>query len=1207
MKGWAETVGWTNEQYTAIYARDRRLLVSAAAGSGKTAVLVARVLARITREESPDSLDDLVILTFTNAAASEMRTRISEAIGSALAADPGNRALRGQFNRVQTARIMTIHAFCAKLIRENFHLLGINPEFRIISGEEEDAMRRETLGELLEKEYSAAERGGDFLKLAECVSGARDDSALAELILRISAVLRNDCDPEGLAERLAPRQDGLGDAADTVWGKICIGELKRDVRLAAYLYDRCEKLALENGIDGNTAEIISGESANVRQLLGAEGTWEQLRSALESACNFGRLTFRRNVPEDVKAELKNLRDTAKNLVKDWSKEIFSVPGETLVSDVAENAPCVRELLRLSGEFSELWQEKKLGAGVLGFDDMEHYALKLLSVKKDGVLSPSEMALEYGSKIKEIMVDEYQDTNAIQDEIFKCLAAAGAELFVVGDVKQSIYRFRKAEPRIFLSRRRAGAAVVPFSGSEGETRLESGDSTVTMRKNFRSLPSVTDSVNAVFRKLMTEEFGEMGYRSEDELVSCRTDGSGEDNGTEFDLLAFGGASDAFGDGDEETALSARETEAGWIAERIGKMLLSGRKVFDKETGGYREIRPGDIAVLTRSAMRRIPVIAEALTSRGIPVSTDAGGNIFTSAEVNAAMSMFAAVDNPGREIALVGYLRSPLEGFSADDLGRVRIAGKGLPFYRAMKQCAETEGETAERCRSALARLEKMRLAASDADVGRAVGMLLDMSGAFVVFGSMEGGAARRANLTLLTGLASSFAERGGQDLGGFVRSLERAKARGDEFSAPKVGTEGVRLMTIHASKGLEFPVVFLANTMERMNTDWKRANVLVHRDCGVGMMRTEPERFVRYTTLSREAAAVLLDKEQYAEELRLLYVAMTRAREKLVVTGICQNPGKLRAALRTDGSPDWIGAVCRKKASLGCWLLAACEAEDGTAVPVKITEVPAEMQERKAKPECVQEKGASAADPEMKRVISERVSFVYPYAGASELPAKMTATGYSGLVELAGAEAKKEQNIAPPDFMRRRGGLTAAERGVAVHLAMQLLPQRKYSSAGDASGELDILERRGVFSARQRSVISPRAVKAFYDSELGEKVLSPENRGVRREFKFSVLAPAERFAGERGTGESVLLQGVIDLFWENSDGSLEIADYKTDAVQPGEEALRAEGYRSQLGVYRYALSEMLGKPVKSAYVWFFRTETAVRLDFDAPDSVDGRA
>ena len=1181
---------WTDEQYTAIYARGKKVLVSAAAGSGKTAVLVERVLSRITRQNSPDSLEDLVILTFTNAAASEMRSRISEAIGAALAASPADRHLRGQLNCVQTARIMTIHSFCAKLARENFHMLGINPEFRIISGEEEETLKRETLAEYLETQYASADEASAFWELADNSSSARDDMGLWELIFAISRVLNNDSDPEGLAARFCDTAyvEKDIDAADTVWGGIFISSVLGELSHAEALFEKCTRLAANYGISKNPTDVLETDLDVIRNLAAVSGGWNRVREAVLGA-KFGTLRFAKADPEDIKEEIKTLRDSAKKIVKSLSEGLLRFENEKVISDINANARLTRELLRLCLEFLEVWQNKKRDMGALGFDDLEHCALKILSVKENGVRRPSDFALEYGGKIREIMVDEYQDTNGVQDDIFECLSAGGAELFVVGDVKQSIYRFRNAEPDIFLRRRQDGVQVglIPFGA--GETHLEEENNTVIMQRNFRSLPQVTDAVNSVFKKLMVRDFAEMDYLRGDELVACRENGE-EDKIAELVLIKENTSSEEEDDGGQSP--SAREREAAWIAKRISAMIAEGTEIFDKSIGSMRAVHPGDFAILVRSAKRRVSVLAEALVAEGIPVSADAGGDIFGSVEVNAVMSMLSAVDNPGRELALAGYLRSPLVGFSAEDLGRVKMCNGGS-FYSSLKLCAEGVDETAQKCRNALRGLEKMRLAASDLDVGAAVGMLLDISGAYVVFGSMDGGMTRRANLNLIAGLASSYTERGGRDLGGFVKSLERSRDHGDEFPAPKVAGEGVKIMTIHASKGLEFPVVFLANSMEKVNIAWKRENVMVHKDCGLGMTYSDAGSFIRHTTLPREAAAVRVSEQQLAEELRLLYVAMTRAREKLIITGCCNDAESLIAEVRNDGSAGWIKGICSKKACFGRWLLAALNA--GEDAPVRVSF------EESGKLVCDESKESREkvfeVDEELCREIERRTRFVYPHMKAADLPAKMTATGYNSLAEKAAESLKAEKEIALPSFMNKSGELDAAQRGVAVHLAMQLLPMRRYRDAAEAEAELGILESRGVLNSRQRSVISPKGVKAFYDSEIGSSVLKEDNVGVRREFKFSVLCPAEKFAGPDGAGEKLLLQGVIDLFWEDADGSVCIADYKTDNILSGQEEARAESYRSQLEVYKYALEEVLKKPVKGAYIWFFKTEKAVLVEF----------
>ncbi len=1212
-------MAWTNEQLTAINGRGKNILVSAAAGSGKTAVLVERVIRRLTNPEKPEDITDFLIVTFTNAAAAEMRSRIAAAVGEALAANPKSAHLRRQINLIHSARIMTVHSFCLSLIRDNFHALNINPDFRLLSEDESDALKDEALQALLEKEYQNAAGNGAFLELVESVCGPRDDKKLEEMILSSFDKLMNLAFPEKFIVQIE-EECGASEAAATKWGRVYLRDVASQAKYLLTIYDDCIA-RLRADCSGLGERYLPGFCAE-RDALAAfasaaeeSDSWDGAKAALEAFFETPKLA---GAPKGHDPELKEyVRDKREYIGKQLKKlsvKVLAKSNAEILEDIRRVAPVEKEFMRVVMAFRTEYESLKNERGVLDFNDLEHLALKLLVKEEGGELLPAETAFETGAGITELMVDEYQDTNGIQDEIFKALTAAGASLFVVGDVKQSIYRFRGANPGIFNERKNRYDRVRPFETDRGEADFEKDRVTVTLKNNFRSSKGLLDGVNFVFRRLMSESFGEMAYTDEEELTPGPDIAERGDDVCELDIIDMA-VSDAVAEDAEEGGepdgaeeLSKLELEAKHIALRIRGLLESGRTVIDKELGRERKIEARDIAVLLRARAERASVIAAALGEAGIDVFTDAGGDFLATAEINALFSLLAVIDNPMQDLYLLGALRSPVFGFTADELGEIRLAGgKKSGFYDALTACAKTavtSSPTGIKCERFLKKLSDMRLETADMGVGDAVGAVIDAVGADAIFGAMDGGEQRRANLRFLFDLASGFEQRGGCDIGGFLKYLADASAKGKMkvLSANRGDMGGVRIMTIHHSKGLEFPVVILACTTGKMNEKWRSDAMLFHPELGAGFFRRDTELGAEYTTLLREAVATAMFNEQLSEELRGLYVAMTRAREKLIVTAIHKNAEKELGELTNDGSPESIAAVCKRVKSLGGWIETAVLGREDA--PFKINRIDAKyLRTEEKEPEADAE---SAEDSGAYERIQKRLRFSYPYAASCKIPAKLTATGYRGLSAEAEEQERyqkksgKRQDI--PKFLlqaREMPGtkyMSPRDRGISVHLAMQLLPVRRYAEAGEVEEELKKLCARDLLSAEQAGAVAPEMIIGFYETEIGRRVcaLSPDR--LNREFKFSILADAGEYYPElAGKGEKLLLQGVIDLYFEENDGTLTVVDFKTDNIKKGEAALRAKEYAPQLAVYKRALSEITGKQVSAAVLYFFETGETVTV------------
>lgn len=1201
-------MAWTDEQLTAINGRGKFILVSAAAGSGKTAVLVERVIRRLTNPETSEDITDFLIITFTKAAAAEMRSRIAAALGEALAQNPQSAHLRRQMNLLHSARIMTVHAFCLSLIRDNFHVLNINPDFRLLSEDEVDALMDEALENLLENEYKNAVQGGDFYALVESVSGPRDDRRLGEMILAGCNSLMNQLSPELFLRETEKALDfsGVADAGATKWGRVYLRDIAEQARYWLSIYNGCiEKLtADESGLCEKYLPCFTAERDALSAFAdAADGScWDRANEvlfALQNTPPLGR------APKECDGELKDYvkrkRDYVKSRAKKIAAGILSKKSGEVIDDMRSTAGAVREFWRLVTGFCDEYRRIKSERGYLDFNDLEHLALRLLTVEENGKLVPTEIALDVGSGISELMVDEYQDTNSIQDEIFKALTAAGGSFFAVGDVKQSIYRFRGANPGIFHSKINEYDKTPARERGSGEVEFEKERVSVVLRRNFRSSKGVIDGVNFVFKALMSEGFGEMEYTSEQELAAHPDMEEKKDDICELDIIDMSAGSDGEdgegenGEDEDSEDLAKLELEAKHIANRIKNMLLSGRNVFDKELNSERRIRPSDIAVLLRSRKDRAPVIASALNEAGIEVYTDAGDDFLSSAEINAVFSLLSVVDNPFQDTHLIGCLRSPVFGFTANELGEIRLSGgTGGSFYDALEQCTKSGSPTGAKCSKFLEQLNDMRMTTADMSVGSAVGEIIDRSGAAAIFGAMEGGEQRKANLRHLFELAAEYEKRGGCCIGGFLKYLSDASKRGKikEPGAARGGTGGVRIMTIHHSKGLEFPVVILACAADKVNERWRSDPMLFHPELGIGIYKRDRELGAEYTTLIREAVAAARFNEQLSEELRGLYVAMTRAREKLIITAAHKNAQKELCELENDGTKESIAAVCKRVKSIGRWVETAVWQKNAPFVVnfIKPGGIKSVQEQR--------ESHIEQADIENEyRRIRKNLSYKYPFEASCEVPAKLTATGFGALAsgeEISVYEKGRAVPLKVPKFMAFEKSLTPTEKGTAVHLAMQLLPVLRYENESEVQSRIYELADRGILSAEQARAVDPGIILGFYKSETGRHICALDRERIRREFKFSVLVNAEEYFPElTGHGERILLQGVIDLCYEEPDGTLTIVDFKTDRVKKGEAAARAKNYLPQLSVYKRALSEITGKAVSRAILYFFETGEAV--------------
>ncbi|MGM9522373.1 MAG: helicase-exonuclease AddAB subunit AddA, partial [Oscillospiraceae bacterium] len=845
----------TPEQAEATVNSGGQLLVSAAAGSGKTKVLVERLLKRV---DAGLDVDDFLIITYTNAAAAELRGKIMDAIYERLADEPENKRLRREAALCGKAQIETIHSFCSGVIRENAHILGIAPDFRIADENESLLLKQDVLSNMLDELYDSG--GAEFFALADTMGAGRDDSALGSVILDTHTKLLSHPDPEKWVDKQIKmlRLDGAEDAGKTVWGRVLMDKARDTAqfwegRIGAVLSEAAANPDFEKAYGESLRVTLSGIE-RFKTALEA-GTWDEAREA--SAVSFPR-------PKNISGfdDLKEVRTQCRKALEKTA-ELFYDSSEKCLGDMRLTAPAVSSLLKTVLLFENKYSAEKRRRGILDFSDQEHLALKLLVDGETG--EPTRTAREISLRFAEIMVDEYQDVNEIQELIFGAVSREGRNIFMVGDVKQSIYRFRLADPTIFL--RKYLSFKDAQDAEDGEGRR------IILSRNFRSRAEILNAANFVFKNVMSVKFGDMDYTPREYLYPGASYPESSEPPVELYVI------DAGSEIEEESQDDKTDVEARFAAGRIRELV--GSAMVSDGVGGLRPADFGDIAILMRSPRSRLPKWIAALSEQGIPVAAETSSGFFGEMEVSIALSLMYIIDNPRQDIPLISVLRSPVYGFTSEELARIRLEDQEGDFYSALKKSAGKEEKSA----LFLKELEDFRRAAPDMTSDELLWHVCGKTGLFAIVSAMPGGEKRRANLMRLFEYARSFESAGYKGLFGFVTYMRRLQEQG-ETPQPDAGAgaeNAVTIMSIHKSKGLEFPIVILADTTRRFNTEDSKKPLLIHPELGVGPKRVDIARRIEYPTIARRAVRAGMLSEGLSEELRVLYVAMTRAKEKLIM------------------------------------------------------------------------------------------------------------------------------------------------------------------------------------------------------------------------------------------------------------------------------------------------------------------------------------
>lgn len=1202
------SVKWTEDQQKAIDIRYRNTLVSAAAGSGKTAVLVERIIKIITDRDNPVDIDKLLIVTFTNAAAAEMRERIGEAINKKIKEEPNNRNLQTQLILLNKASISTLHSFCLNLIKNNFHQLDIEPNFRVGDTTEINLLKVEALEELMESKY--IEGKDEFIQLVESYCDNKSDRALAEIVLRLYNFSMSMGDPVAwLREKSELFNIGENFSFDNLPFKdALLKELREDIINALEINNEGLDFILNNPIlDKYKATFESDGEILERTLTIIEGGLKEERKYIEETA-FGRIPTLTKLTEEekiIQKKAKDFREAAKEIYVDVRGKILNATSEDNIKITRRLYPIMKELSNLVVEFKAIFDEKKRERGIVDFNDQEHFALEILRDKEDKN-KPSSIALELKDKFEEILVDEYQDSNNVQEEIINliCRTEKGTRnVFMVGDLKQSIYRFRMAKPELFKTKK--------------ESYTKDGDeynALITLHKNFRSRKEVIDGINYIFNAVMSEDVGELAYDESEELKVGATykefNGDGNVGGeVEFNLINLDmeveeekeeveeiqEQSEETGSDEEldREELDSMQLEARFVAKRIRELMeFEGEKslkVYDKNLDDYRRATYKDIVILLRSSNKLSPIFIEEFKRVGIPLFSEGGGGYFDTLEVKTVISVLEIIDNPIQDIPLIAVLRSPIGGFTTEELADIRISNKNVSFYHAMIGLLNYEEKVYEdenvtkiskeiysntnlklKIKSFLDKINNWRLESKYTPINQLIWEIITDTGYYGYVGALPGGEQRQANLKVLFKRAKDFERTSYRGLYNFINFINNIKTSSEDMGSAKIIGENedvVRIMSIHKSKGLEFPIVFLCGLGKRFNEGDLKGKILFHHDLGFGPTYIDLDNRVSYNTPQREFISKKIQGENKSEEMRLLYVALTRAKEKLILVGSGKSLDKKiekwsGAGVDEDGSikasyvknqknyMDWIGAAVinhKDGEVLRHYkedILKEDLKEDDSRFKVAIypREIFEEIDDITLEEMPVKEKIDKLLDNSDKNLgedyykeVKERLEFTYNYEEATKIPTVITVTELKALEANKSSKVHNENDLyidnsdlneddykdlnyeetegirkfkplmQTPLFLQEKKGLTPSEVGTAYHNVMQRL---------DLSGDIteegikkqvnDMVDKELITFEASKSVKVDKILK-FLQSNIGKKVIDAYREGtLKRELPFRI-------------------------------------------------------------------------------------------------------
>ncbi len=1163
----------TPQQRMAVEDRGGKILVSAAAGSGKTKVLVDRLLSYLTDPVDPANLDEFLIITYTKAAASELRGKIAAKLTERIAQEPENKHLQKQMQRLFLTKISTVHGFCSDLLREYAYKLDIAADFRVADENECREIRETVLADLLDRAYTRENQSPDFLAFVDTQGLGRDDRLVPEIIEKVYDSARCHLDPDGWLDRCLAASDvaEVEDASETVWGSFLIAELKEYLACQIRVMQQCVWGA-ESCPGLEKAVVNLKETLLQLQNLYESATWDEV--VARKHIDYGRLTFpRKSEDPELVERIKAARNACK---KGLEKQLhcFADPSGKVLEDLFQSAAGTRGIVALVRQFDRDYSAAKRSRRCLDFGDLEHKTLDLLmGTKRSG---PTAAASEIAQRFREIMVDEYQDSNGVQDAIFSALTRKKQNCFMVGDVKQSIYQFRLADPGIFLEKYKTYVSAEDAQPGQGRK--------VLLSHNFRSGGEVIEAVNDVFATCMSPRVGGLHYGEAEALREGIPHNKFPEPGVELYAL--------------EVREDTYAEEAAFVAAKIRQILDEATLI--RKDGEWKPVQAEDIVILLRSPGSVGAQFQRALEARGIRCSSGGGNDLLKTQEIATLRSLLQTVYNPRLDIPLISTLASPVFGFTADDLAAFRGKQKKGSVYDALL------ADDSPKTRQFLDTLQILRNEARMNTLTQLLEQCFHLTRMDSIYAAMPGGEAKAANLQTFYQLAADFEMGNHRDLGQFLDHLTAMEEKG-LISAGSSTAGAVTIMSIHKSKGLEFPVVFLCGLSREFNRESLRAQILCDKELGLGLSVADTVNRVRYPTIAKRAIAAKMAAESLSEEMRVLYVAMTRARDRLVMTYASRNlEGDLQdIALRLDFDNGEL--LCRDVVCPGEWVLMTTmhrtEAGElfrlgGRPAQTRISDSPWKIQVTES-PESGNAltsltESASQMPEGTEEALAKALAFRYAHVAATQAPSKQTATGRKGRIKDEEA-AEYTQTKLPERSWRRPSFLDAQKQGKAygsaIHAALQYIRYEACGSTEAVQTEVKRLVEEGFLSVEQGDMVNCGKIAAFFQSELGTKLRN--GTPCIREFKFSILDNGSQY-GDGLDGEQVLLQGVVDCGLLEEDG-ITVIDFKTDYVTEETLPRVVARYAPQVQTYGEALRRIYEQPIKAQYLYFFHIDRFIEV------------
>lgn len=1217
---------WTNEQKQAIYEKENNILVAAAAGSGKTAVLVERIIHKVI-DENVD-IDKLLVVTFTNAAAAEMRERVLNALYKKMDEEPDNEKLQRQITLLQVANICTIDSFCLELVKNYFYELdNLSPNFRIADTPEIELLKQEILDEMFEEKYEKEEE--NFTSLINTYTSYKDDTPLKDLVLKIYNFIYSSPNPrEWLHEKIEMfnLKDNINnDFSQTPWGELLLKEMKEEIDDDIILLnDVKESLSYDSDLEVFYQTVLS-DLEQLNTLKKHLNNWDE---AYDIAKNFKFVTWpRKKLESEIKEEAKKIRDQIKDKLYKKMKKILITNSEQSNMDIQDMYEILKKLENFIIEFDEIFSKRKRDKNIVDFTDIEHFALSILIKKEDGIEKKSEVAEKYTKKFEEIAIDEYQDSNLVQEKILTSISR-GNNIFMVGDVKQSIYKFRQAMPQLFLDKYENYQKV-------GEN-IKYGEK-IQLFKNFRSRKNILDFTNYIFENIMSKKLGDIEYNEEEYLNLGALDYPELDENlkTEIKIIDTEESdrvqdeeiedSDELQDNEQIERVEDIELEAKYVAHKIYDLIESNFQVFDRKLEATRNITYKDIVILLRSTKNKASVYEQELAKLNIPVFSDSTEQYLESMEIDTVMNLLKIIDNPIQDIPLVAVLRSKIGGFTDNELVEIRLADSKDDFYTCMQKAKiQVNDNLRKKIEDFLNQLQEWQKEQEYMALDEFIWKLYLDTNFYHYVGFMPNGQLRQANLKMLFERARQFESTRLKGLYQFIQYIEKLQiGSGDLGSAKIIGENDnvVRIMSIHKSKGLEFPVVFLANSNKKFNMqDIRKDPVLLHQDLGIGAKFIDYNLQIQYDTLAREAVKRAREVENISEEMRVLYVALTRAKEKLFVIGI-QNKAeekieKIEKMLQIY--PKENGKIAqnliKKQNSYLQWILLVLLSEKEKSK--KILEYTIEYKQNLLK----NWNSRNENNNDLKKLqiekrnyneIKDKIEYKYPFIKATTIPTK---TSVTNLKEMYKNTDKKEiffdekENVdkdifkdifAKPKFLKeeREEKLTSAQKGTIMHLCLQKLDNKKEYTEKQLEEMIENLVQKSIITVKEAESIKIEKLLKFIDSKIGKEL--KQAKEINKEKPFYIQIPARKIykelEDETKITENVLVQGIIDLYYINANDELVLVDYKTDYIYKNAKEELLEKYKVQIDLYAKALESSLGRKVDKKYIYSVYKDEVVEV------------